>query len=166
MPRGSAMVFDVGLIRPPIGPLFEPPSYLDLAVSQVYFNVNRSAGTICFGAYVENLGGIPPDRPFKIAISVTLLKEPDYGAEFFEMFSIPQDVEFPFQTPCTEAELAYRDQDGSARYAIEVVIDPEYELHDVNRTNNIYSIPSWWIVSPTMAKVPEPVRTVKVIKGS
>jgi hypothetical protein len=160
MPRASEMAFDAGLIRPPIGPLFEPPPYPDLAVSQVYVGVNRSEGTMCAGAYVENLGGAPPDRPFTIAIAVTLLKEPDYTAEYFELFSIPQDVEFPLQTPCTQAELAYRDLPGSARYTIEVLIDPEYELYDLNRANNFYSIP-WWIVSPAMAKGTEPVRIVR-----
>lgn len=161
MPPRSAIVFDAGLIRPPVGPLYAPPPYLDLAVSQVYINVNRSEGTMCAGAYVENLGGAPPDQPFKIAIAVSFKQAGEASSEeqksFVEVFPIAQDVAFPFKAPCTEAPLVYRDLDPAAKYDIEVVVDPEYELYDLNRTNNKYCI-SWWILSPAMAKKTKPVK--------
>lgn len=137
----------------PIG-IYAPPPYPDLCAYQIYVNVNHSLRRICVGAVVRNLGGAPPERSWQVAIGITYIKQ-GVTISTQEIFTIPQNqIIGPdgFETPCSEGELIYRDEDSGAVYTLEALVDVAQELIDLDRGNNYSQVTTWWVNPATAAK--------------
>ena len=129
------------------------PKYPDLALGQFYVQLNHTAKTICVGVNIRNYGAATTES-FKVVIGISVKNT--YSEE---IFTIPENtiIVGDFQSPCSQRELIYRNDDWGAVYTFYALLDSEYAVVDTNRANN-YDEQTWWTYSPAMLKTTKPVR--------
>lgn len=136
------------------GPTVYAPPYPDLVAGSIFVRVNHTNQRICVGALIRNEGGGPPGRPWQLAIGITFVKA-GVTISSQELFTISQNQVIGwggFESPCSEAELVYRDEDAGAVYTLEALVDVNHELVDLDRSNNYREGKTWWVNPSAVAK--------------
>jgi len=110
--------------------------------------LDHNARTVRLYPVVRNNSGVDVHGPFKIAASIGFR-----GVQSFAVIPVPANVSIPkahgeyTSDQFVQRELVYRDQDDSAIYRFDVLVDQDHETDDVNRANN-YLMREWWTLSP------------------
>ncbi len=149
----------------------------DLAANTVVISVDHIARTVKFAALIQNVGLGTASGPFEIDMAVTLyrggvttsyfqtflvpagvtlggrraLAEPDLSVTMHMLDRSGVVVHNPMSNTYLaapmELPLYYGDENPSARYRIDYLVDAEYQISDPNRVNNIFSQP-WFTSTP------------------
>jgi len=147
---------DVVAPRPTIV-LPDRPPYLDLVAHAHKVDVDPANEKVTFSLEIYNAGSIGANTPFRVDISVTrktvLGQILANSVQMLEINSPIPPYSF-FTTPGNTDPLIYFDKPPHVKYEIESLIDPEFNLPDVNRSNN-FRLDIWHRPSPeALSKLP------------
>jgi hypothetical protein len=156
-----------------------PPYSPDLLARQLIVTAVPAAGRVYVAALIENVGMGSVTGPFGIAISVDLMRG-GILTSFVQVFEVPATVRLAgrpvfaeamahgpangisafqtqYLTPKMDVPLYYRDQDPSATYTAEFLVDSDNQITESNEANNYYAWPGdFWFVSAEARRRSEP----------
>jgi hypothetical protein len=149
----------------------------DLAEKGVVLTLDHTARTLGVAALIQNVGLGNASGPFEIDMAVTLdrggfttsyvnnfevpVSVTLYAKPIFELalarsaVVVPTPFETEYLTDRMEVPLYYRDEDPSAIYTIDYLVDAEYQVPDTDRPNNIFHA-IWWTTTPGASRRGKP----------
>jgi hypothetical protein len=124
-------------------------------VNTVVLVVDHSAKTVNFGVEIYNAGNIVSTTPFRVDISVT---RTTFGGQFIVNSVTMNPVTIPIYPNAYYKIYGNIDPlfyvEDNVKYEIEGLVDHDYLVPDVNRSNNSIKV-SWWTAKPdTLKKLP------------
>jgi hypothetical protein len=137
----------------PGGPLENAPPYPDLVARQFHIFVRHDEGTVGVAGTFANVGNSSINRPFHIAIGVTI-DWPPQGAggpvrsqqQIFEI-EPPVTSGVIMETPPSNAPLIYNDEEGAV-YWLDMIVDVNNEIIEYGGARNSLTNQKWIVFSP------------------